>query len=144
NDPERELVRNNLWQQIARTMGPLLTDQPEDSEAQFEVLRNCYVTTPLADQTDRNLNSLLQDTTNKHLKDASFVDLKQGMGGKTAFSHGVREAVYQARRGAYILTGGVGSGKTTFLRRFAKIVERDFVERYTVWLHIDFLPIGDV
>ena len=29
-DPDRELVRNTLWHQIARTMGPLLTDQREE------------------------------------------------------------------------------------------------------------------
>lgn len=29
-DPDRELIRNQLWSEIARTMGPLLTDQPEN------------------------------------------------------------------------------------------------------------------
>ena len=42
-----------------------------------------------------------------------------------------------------MLTGGVGSGKTTFLRRFATVQSAQFVEHYCVWLHVDFLPIGN-
>jgi len=113
-DPDRELVRNTLWQQIARTMGPLLTDQREDPAARLEVIRNCYVTTKLADQTDKSLDSLLKDT-GKKLKEARFVDLKPGQWGRTALEHKIVENIYEAKSAAYILTGGVGSGKTTFL-----------------------------
>jgi hypothetical protein len=143
-DPDRELVRNRVWQQIARIMGPLLTDTAEDPDAQLEVIEHCYVTTPLGDETDQSLDALLRDAPTQYLMDARFVDLKPGLAGKTAFSHRMEADVHSARRGAFILTGGVGSGKTTFLRRFANIVDRDFVERFTVWLHIDFLPIGNV
>src|SRR5690606_2553672 len=44
----------------------------------------------------------------------------------------------------YILTGGVGSGKTTFLRRFQKVVDPHLVENYCLWLHDDFLSAGSV
>ena len=142
SDPDRELVRNRVWQQIAKTMGPLLTDQSEDPVAQIEIIRHCYVTTPLADQTDQNLDSLLRDVPQSFLGD--MVDLKPGTSSKTAFSHRIRVDVQGGRRATYILTGGVGSGKTTFLRRFAHIVDREFVEHYTVWIHVDFLPMGDL
>lgn len=56
-DPDRELVRNKVWQQIARIMGPLLTDRSEDSPSQLEVISNCYVTTSLGDETDSSLDS---------------------------------------------------------------------------------------
>jgi hypothetical protein len=143
-DPDRELVRNRVWQQIARIMGPLLTDRSEDQPAQLEVIQNCYVTTPLADQTDKSLDSLLRDQPKPYLIDAKFVDLRPGAQGRTAFSHRLKSDVQSSRPGTYILTGGVGSGKTTFLKRFAHIVDRGFVEEYTVWLHVDFLPIGNI
>jgi hypothetical protein len=143
-DPDRELVRNTLWQQIARTMGPLLTDQREDPIARMEVVHNCYVTTRLADQTDKSLDSLLRDTGKKIRDEAKFIDLRPGQRGKTAFSHRFEEDIYAARSAAYILTGGVGSGKTTFLRRFAEVTEKDVIDKYAVWVHIDFLPIGNV
>jgi|SRR5579859_1296569 len=144
-DPDRELVRNRVWRQIARTMTPLLTDQLENPVAQLEVINHCYVTTPLGDETDKSLNSLLRDVPTTHLASARFIDLKTGARGKTAFSHHLQSDIHKGVAGAaYILTGGVGSGKTTFLRRFAQIVDREFVDLYTAWLHIDFLPIGDV
>src|SRR6185503_1834442 len=93
----------------------------------------------------KSLNVLLQDTPSGHLSHAQFQDLRPDVQGKTAFSHSYRSDVWAGMQGrAYILTGGVGSGKTTFLRRFARIVEKDFVDRYAVWIHIDFLPIGNV
>ena len=143
-DPDRELVRNKLWSQISRTMAPLLTDRPEDLSAQIDVIRHCYVTTPLGDQTDKSLDRLLADTGARLAGDAAFINLRRGYAGKTAFGHRFEQDVYSATPGAYILTGGVGSGKTTFLRRFANIVEKEFVARYAAWVHIDFLPIGNV
>ena len=145
SDRDKELVRNRVWQQIARIIGPLLTDQSDDVSAQLEVIANCYVTTPLGDQTDNSLNSLLKDTPSRHLADARFHDLRSDMKGKTSFSYHYESDVWAGiRGGAYILTGGVGSGKTTFLRRFARIVEKEFIDRFAVWIHIDFLPIGNV
>lgn len=120
----------------------LLTDEP--GATQLEVIRHCYVTTRLADQTDKNLDALLRDVGQRLPAKPKFVDLKPGAGGKTALSHRFEEDVYSNRGGAYILTGGVGSGKTTFLRRFAAIVEREFVEHYAAWVHVDFLSIGNV
>lgn len=144
DDAERELVRNKVWDKIARIMGPLLTDQSEDLKTQLEVIANCYVSTPLADQADSSLDSLIRDEMQPYLQQKGFVDLKPGQRGRTAFSHRIEADIQQARRGTYILTGGVGSGKTTFLRRFAQLVDRDLVDEYTVWLHIDFLAIGNV
>jgi hypothetical protein len=144
DDADRELVRNRVWDKIARIMGPLLTDQSEDLATQLEVIANCYVSTPLAAQADSSLDSLIRDDMQPYLKQKGFIDLKPGHRGRTAFSHRLEADIQQARRGTYILTGGVGSGKTTFLRRFAQIVDRELVDEYTVWLHIDFLAIGNV
>jgi hypothetical protein len=66
------------------------------------------------------------------------------VGERRHFSIALKRTCIQPGRGAYILIGGVGSGKTTFLRRFAQITERDFLERFAVWIHIVLLPIGDV
>jgi len=144
SDRDRELVRNRVWQQIARIFGPLLTNQTEET-AQLEIIENCYVSTPLGDQTDKSLNVLLRDAPTHHLSAANVQDLKPDQKGKTAFSYQYQSDVWAGiKGGAYILTGGVGSGKTTFLRRFAQIVEKDFVDRFAVWIHVDFLPFGNI
>jgi hypothetical protein len=139
---DRELVRNRFWPKISSVLGPILSDRPEYSAAQEEVIEHCYVTTPLSDEADRNLDRLIRDTPPVSLSDAGVVDVHPGT--REPFSHRFRDDVQRSRPGTYILTGGVGSGKTTFLLRFANIAQPGFVKTYCVWLHIDFLSIGNV
>ena len=144
-DPDRELVRNKLWSQISMTMAPLLTDRPQDLSAQIDVIRNCYVTTALGDQTDKSLDRLLADTGTQLAGDAAFINLRRGSAGKTAFGHRFEQDIYSSTPGTYILTGGVGSGKTTFLRRFANIVEKEALLKF-MWVRnwLEGAPGGPV
>lgn len=143
-DPDRELVRNPFWQRIASVLGPLLSDNPDNPELQSEIIANCYVTTPLSDQADRSLDLLVRDAVPEFLSEANLVSIVPSAGGRDAFSHQLEDDVKVRRPRTYILTGGVGSGKTTFLRRFVSVVAPAFVERFCVWLHVDFLSIGAV
>lgn len=143
-NPDGELVRNRFWNKIARVVGPLLTDDPQSEDIQEEIIRHCYVRTPLSDEADRAIDVLLQDSPSTQLTDAGVIDLKPGMGGKTAFDHAFEQDVKGKRLGTHILTGGVGSGKTTFIRRFERVVGASFVKAWCVWVHIDFLSLGDI
>lgn len=142
HNPDAELVRNKFWSRIARVVGPLLTDDPQATAVQEEIIRNCYVRTALSDEADSSINRLLEDKPSARLRDADVVDLKPGMGGKTAFDHALERDIKDHFAGAYILTGGVGSGKTTYLRRFERVVAQAFVKEWCVWLHIDYLALG--
>jgi hypothetical protein len=142
-NPDRELIRNPFWAKISTVLGPLLADVPENESQQIDVITHCYVTTPLSDQADQSLDRLLRDTMPKYLLDAGAQDVQPG-GRYDAFSNRLTNDVQMVRPGTYILTGGVGSGKTTFLRRFAAVVGKSFVLHYCVWLHVDFLAIGNV
>jgi hypothetical protein len=140
---DAEFVRNPFWSRIANTVGPLLTDDPGNLELAHLIITNCYVATPLSDQVDASISDLLKDLPTSSLRSAGVVDLKPGMHGNTAFGFSLADDVAQSNRpGTYIITGGVGSGKTTFLRRYAAVVAPAFVKAKCVWLSIDFLPIG--
>jgi hypothetical protein len=141
-NPDRELVRNHFWRKLSSVLGPLLSDRSEETVAQEEVIRNCYVTTPLSDQADNSLDALVKDALPIYLLDAGVVDVLPS--GRNPFSRTFIGDIERSRPGTYILTGGVGSGKTTFLRRFVVGANRSFVEHYCVWLHIDFLSVGNV
>lgn len=138
-DPDRELVRNRVWTKIARVMGPLLTDQPSEPQAQLEILEHCYVSTPLSDQSDATLDRLIQDRPTQALADAAVVDHRT-----SGLSRHLEADLKLARSKAYVLTGGVGSGKTTFLRRFALVEHREMVRRYCAWFHVDYLSAGSL
>ncbi len=143
HNPEAELVRNRFWTKIARVVAPLLTDDPQAAEVQDEIIRHCYVRTPLSDEVDGSINRLLTDKPSEQLRSADVIDLKPGMGGRTAFEHSIERDIKDHHAGAYILTGGVGSGKTTFLRRFETVVAPGFIKEWCVWLHVDYLALGD-
>lgn len=144
HNPDAEYVRNSFWSKIASVFGPLLTDQPTDAQLQDEIIRNCYVRTRLSDQADKSIDNLIRDLPQKYLSEAGVKDLKVGMDGKTGFEHSLESDIKERIINTYILTGGVGSGKTTFLRRFEKVVGASLLDHYCVWLHIDFLAAGSV
>ena len=143
DEADIELVRNPFWTKIARILSPLFTDNLEDPTLQAEIIENCYVTTPLSDQADASLDRRIRDTLPPSLKNAGIQELAPGSGRHSAFGHRLEKDIVSSDPGTYVLTGGVGSGKTTFLRRFV-MIDRGFVKNYCIWVHIDFLPIGNV
>lgn len=142
HNPDVELVRNRFWMRIARVVGPLF--EPDASNVQDEIIVYCYVRTPLSDQTDASIDALLRDRPPSFALDAGAKDIQPGHKGQTAFDIFIEQDLKDRKPGTYVVTGGVGSGKTTFLRRFVKVVQPELVRQYCVWLHIDYLPIGDV
>ena len=143
-NPDLEFVRNHFWSQISSVFGPLLSVQPDDVSLQQEIVKNCYVTTPLADEANRNIDSLLRDHLPDYLKQTSLTDLSLGKKADNTFEEFILNDIKSFKARTYILTGGVGSGKTTFLRRFAYAINPVFIQKFCLWLHVDFLPIGSV
>jgi hypothetical protein len=141
-NPDREYVRNRFWNMISAVFGSLLSDQPEDEELQLEIIRNCYVSTPLSDQAYEQINNLLSDKLPRFLQDTKVVDI--GPGQSEAFHSGIEEDIKARKAATYILTGGVGSGKTTFLKRYAKVMQPKLIKRYCIWIHIDYLTFGTI
>lgn len=143
-NPDREFVRNKLWNSISRVFGPLLSVRPDDDVLQSEIVKHCYVTTPLSDEADRNIDTLLQDRMPSYLSNSLVEDLPLGHHGDRRFSDRLLEDIHSFQPRTFVLTGGVGSGKTTFLRRFSETVSPEFVRKFCVWLHIDYLPTGNI
>jgi hypothetical protein len=79
-----------------------------------------------------------------YIKAAGASDIQMDEKGTRSFQNKIVEDLKLARPSSYILTGGVGSGKTSFLRRFAMIDEHSYIKNWCIWLHIDYLPIGDI
>jgi hypothetical protein len=142
HNPDSELVRNPFWSKISKIITPLFTDQAESPASQEEIIQNCYVKTALSDQADRSLDRLLKDLPSKSLVDAGVKHTEASR--RSPFAYQFERDVESHRPGTYVLTGGVGSGKTTFLRRFALVVEPVFIKQYCVWVHVDFLTFGSV
>ncbi len=144
NNSDMEMIRNPFWDTISEIVSPLLVDDPLNKGVQDDIIRHCYVATPMADDTDSSIDRLLQQSLPPRLEIARFKNIEIGMRDRSAFDRTVEEDIKTRNLGTYILTGGVGSGKTTFLRRFVTEVAPKFVQEFCVWLHIDYLAMGSV
>ena len=82
----------------------------------------------------------LQSKPRIFLRDSRVEDIGPGKG--RAFHHDMEKDIKSGRSATYILTGGVGSGKTTFLKRYARFLQPGLIKTYCIWAHIDFLPLG--
>src|ERR1019366_6683205 len=142
HNPDGELIRNPFWGKIAQAFSPILIDQPENAALQEEIIKHCYVATPLAKESNTSLGQLLRDIMPGYMEQAGARSLNPNDKGPGAFRTRLVDDLKLGKPGAYILTGGVGSGKTSFLRRFAGIEQHAYIRDYCVWLHVDFLPIG--
>ena len=142
HNPESELVRNPFWNKIAQAFSPILIDQPENDALQLEIIKHCYVSSPLAGESSNDLARLLHDIMPAYLEEAGVRDINPDGRGDGVFRTRLIDDLKLAKPGTYVLTGGVGSGKTTFLRRFAFVEQHAFIRDYCVWLHIDFLEFG--
>lgn len=142
HNPEAELVRNPFWSKISQAFAPILVDQPENEALQLEIIENCYVSSPLAGESSNDLARLLHDIMPTFLKDAGVRHIDPDARGPGSFPSRLVDDLKLAKPGTYVLTGGVGSGKTTFLRRFAFIDQHAFIRDFCVWLHVDFLEFG--
>ncbi|MBN1214314.1 MAG: hypothetical protein JXA99_02620 [Candidatus Lokiarchaeota archaeon] len=135
HNPDQQWARNRLYtflQPIADFVFSELLD-----EAKSKVLKECYV----YDRSNRNLGNELDDlfidklpyfASNLKIKDIYEREAKAG----------VFQKEYQLLEKSskeiplVVLLGGIGSGKSTFIHRFFKIVLQD--KESLLWFYLDF------
>src|SRR5205823_3357128 len=126
--PDRELNRNQLWAVLSHLATHILEDRPD---SRSEIIGHCYVTTQESTETDKEMKRLVKRPPAKIIRDAGGQVASPHR--KKGISRTLEAAVKDRQAGVYVLTGGVGCGKTTFLSRFQHVVEPSLVERYCAW-----------
>lgn len=131
------LRRNRLNSQLQ----PLIKYIFEDIAAQknIDLLQSCYVHTGSLHIVTDELNVVITDTIPKDDTFAGTKPLKQSKEDAGEFGKEVMHAVRERKGELYLLLGGIGSGKTTFLRRYQRIIAKDFLDTSTFTFHLDFL-----
>lgn len=131
------LRRNRLNSQLQ----PLVKYIFEDIAAQEDVdlLNSCYVHTRSLHVVADDLDIVITDTIPKDLAFGGTHPLTQSDQDAGLFGEAIERAV-DARQGElYLLLGGIGSGKTTFLRRYERVLARGFLDANAFTFHVDFL-----
>lgn len=131
------LRRNRLNSQLQ----PLIKYIFEDIAAQEDVdlLQSCYVHTGSLRIAADDLNVVITDTIPKDVVFTDTKPLKQSQEDAGEFGDELIQAVKERKGELYLLLGGIGSGKTTFLKRYERIIAKDFLDTSTFTFHLDFL-----
>ena len=131
------LRRNRLNSQLQ----PLVKYIFEDIAAQedLDLLNSCYVHTRSLRIVAEDLDVVITDTIPKNTEFSGTKPVLQTEDNAGMFGKDFARAV-EARQGElYLLLGGIGSGKTTFLKRYEKVIARVFLHAQAFTFHVDFL-----
>jgi energy-coupling factor transporter ATP-binding protein EcfA2 len=104
-----------------------------------DLLRSCYVHDKSLRIVVEDLNVVITDSIPKPLVSEGAQVLTQSDLDAGAFGTNLENAVRDRKGELYLLLGGIGCGKTTFLKRYEKLLAKDFLEKKTYTFHLDFL-----
>ncbi|MBI5549447.1 MAG: hypothetical protein HY901_36635 [Deltaproteobacteria bacterium] len=133
---DETLIRNSLSGDLIPVLRGVFEDLTDDRH--LEVLERCYVySDPLA-ATANDFVLNLRDLPPAFLKnDVKDVEIGRFSGG--AFTDALATLARDSRRGTvFLLLGGVGSGKTTFLRQVRVRYCANVIENEGSYFYLDF------
>lgn len=136
-NPDAPLMRNRYHMQLHPFVENIFRDIGE--EAQIEILRNCYVYNKSLLVIDNDLKIVIEDTIPRFIKVEGAVDTTSGAKDAGLMGEAIEEAINRQSGTLFLLLGGIGCGKTTFLKRFFNYIAKPFIETNALWYYVDFL-----
>lgn len=115
------------------------------SQDTIEILDHCYVHSKPTQVIDKELKLVIRDHIPHFAGGARQLSTSEDAPGGDVGRH-IRAVVDHSDRGSVaVLMGGIGSGKSTFLKRFFKVVAPDLVTDTgrAVLIYLDFLGAPD-
>ena len=106
---------------------------------QLEILQSCYVHSKSLKIVTDDLNVVITDTIPRLMLEEGTLKTIPGKYDAGRFGGAIDTAMKSAYGQLFLLLGGIGSGKTTFLRRYQRTVGKNILDEKAVWFHIDFL-----
>ncbi|MEE9130525.1 MAG: hypothetical protein V3T84_10950 [Phycisphaerales bacterium] len=131
------LLRNRLNNQLQ----PIIKSIFEDISRQEDrsLFQSCYVyNAPLRVVAD-DLNVVITDAIPKFVEDEGGREISQSESAAGVFQSHLGESMASGAGEIYLLLGGIGSGKSTFLRRYQRLLQSRTLDERAYWFHVDFL-----
>ena len=135
--PDVPLWRNSLHTELH----PIISHFFEDiADPNFiETLKNCYVYTRTIDTVAKDIDFVIKDSIPKFLEQEGTIDLYPGKNTSGVFGKIIQRALTYESGQLFLLLGGIGSGKTTFQKRYQLTVGKEVLDENAIWFSIDFL-----
>jgi hypothetical protein len=134
---DQPLQRNRLHIRLLSLVSAVFEDIAD--QAQLEILRECYIHSRSLHIVARELGVVMTDEIPQFLRAEGAFTVHSGEHDAGAFGSLVQMGLATDKGYLCLLLGGIGSGKTTFLKRFQRLVGKEILEKKTVWFSIDFL-----
>jgi len=135
---ELPLQRNRLHAQLHSLIQTIFQDIADQDPV--EILESCYVHTASLRIVASDLNAIIVDSIPKFLRDQGTAPIKQSATDAGEFGEAIAEALTLKSGQLYLLLGGIGCGKTTFIKRFERETGKSLLESNRALLfHLDFL-----
>jgi len=132
------LQRNRLHAQLHPLIQAIFQDIADQDP--IEILESCYVHTGSLRIVARDLNAIIIDSIPKFLQDQGAEAVTQSATAAGTFGDAVADALNSKSGQLYVLLGGIGCGKTTFIKRFERETGKSLLESNRALLfHLDFL-----
>ena len=135
-NPDEKLIRNRLASPLIPILKTVLGDLTEDQ--QQEVLTECYVYSSTLKNTADNFVLAIKDLPPEYLA-GQIEQLRPERHTGGGLQAAIQKIASEAKRGeVLLLLGGIGAGKTTFLRQVQVKYCADAIRDHGIFLNIDF------
>jgi hypothetical protein len=137
---ELPLRRNRLNTAIQPFIGLIFEDIADQD--QIEVLQSCYVHTGSLKVVQNDLDHIITESIPHFLKQEGTMPTG-GEHDSAGFEAALSRSLGTNKGRLFLLLGGIGCGKTTFLKRYQRTTAKEMLEKQTLWFTIDFLESQD-
>lgn len=136
-DADAPLDRNRLHAQLFPVIETFLGDIAE--QKQLKILESCYVNSRTGQTAMIDLDSVINDEIPSFLKNQGARTVLTGKKDSGAFDSIIKGAIEGDIGHLHLLLGGIGSGKTTFLKRYIRITGEEVLRKKTVYFYWSLL-----
>lgn len=137
-NPDAPLTRNSYHTQLNPFVENIFRDIGE--EGQIEILDKCYVYGKSLQIIDSDLKLLVEDSIPRFIKNdggSETFPISRFDSGEMASQ--VSSALLKDFGTLFLLLGGIGSGKTTYIKRFYNYIGKPFLDKNAFCFYVDFL-----
>jgi len=131
------LERNRLHAQLHSLIQTIFQDIADQDPV--EILQSCYVHAESLRIVATDLNTVIIDAIPKFLLQQGTEAILQESNDAGSFGTAVAQAPTTRPGQLYLILGGIGCGKTTFIKRYQRMVGKEVLDSRGVWFHLDFL-----
>lgn len=131
------LERNRLHAQLHPIIEAFFLDIADKDI--IDILKSCYVHSRSVETAMLDFDNVVNDAIPLFLKKEGTKNVLTGQKDSGIFDVEVSAAIEKNTGNLYLLLGGIGSGKTTFIKRYLRITGHEVLDKGAVWFYISLL-----